>query len=134
MKTKKAYTTCGWIFESKDLAIICGNTSAPIEINIPGYAQTIGGKISIDGYSHKKAIMVIELDDNFDHTDCVDYMPIIEFEFNSSTDEDSFERKVKINELESHEMIKCNFKIEDLSKELKTKIIEDLNTILDSNY
>lgn len=126
---KTAYLTNCWAFESKDMAIVCGNTLHILTIEVPEETKLITGHFAIDEYDKGYCILVPVLDnDSLDWTDLVDYAPLIEFHFDEQHDED----EGTIRTLDCFETKKLNYKVENLSFELQNKIRERIIQIMDS--
>lgn len=124
----KAYLVQGWLFASQDLAIICGNTTNPLEIEVPDNAELITGQIEIDEDDKGYCVLVPVLDNDYlDWTDLVDYTPLIQFWYDE-THEDEY----TIRTLDCFETKNLNFKVEHLSTELQYKIQERITQIFDS--
>lgn len=123
---KKVYIAGHWIFATKDLAIVCGNVLSPIEAEVPEEAKVITGTIFVDPWEEKDFILQVDLDGNLDCTDLVDYCPIIEINKEVAYEEDNDGNEYPFTYLESFETKGLNYKIENLSTELQTKIQQEI--------
>lgn len=125
----KAYTTQGWLFANKDLAVICGNTSSPIEVEVPDNTELITGRIEIDEDDKNYCVLVPVLDnDKLDWTDLVDYTPLVEFWYDETRDDEDGTTRI----LDCFETKWLNFKMEHLSTEMQYKIQSKITQIMDS--
>lgn len=125
----KAYLVQGWLFASQDLAIVCGNTAYPMEIEVPENAELITGHIEIDEDDKNFCVLVPVLDNGMDWTSLVDYTPLVEFWYDETHDEEDGTTRI----LDCFETKKLNFNMEHLSTELQYKIQSRITEIMD-NY
>lgn len=123
---KKVYISGHWIFATKDLAIVCGNILNPIEVEVPEEAKVITGTIYVDAWGSDGFIINADLDGGIDPTDLCDYEPIIDVNTQTGYDEDNDGNEYPFNYLESFETKGLNYKVEHLSKDLQTKIHQEI--------
>lgn len=123
---KKVYIAHHWVFASKDLAIVCGNILNPIEVEVLEETKVITGTIFVDPWEEKDFILQVALDGDLDCTDLVDYCPVIEISTETAYEEDNDGNEYPFTYLEMFETKGLNYKVEHLSKDLQTKIHQEI--------
>jgi len=115
---KTIYTSQGYLFATKDLAIVCCNDKNVIAVEVPENTFAFNGTIEINIAFNKQKGFIIDctMENDFDQTYIVDYCP----EFSISLEPNHDDWTMDLDDVVPVSGV--NYEFSDLSEELQEQI------------